>query len=240
MLVLSSLLHALQFLSRNSPLQMFLTFQLYTNQLVVTMSSNVETVRASHQSFDVIVDTTAKMELMRENAKANVVQESSVAKQANVSAKAESVTNMLTVVMEATKTIAVSLITHCFKSNSEAARCRLVINHLYFCYALLHLSFVFLHIIIALVLHLPPVIRPQYTTRAPFIFETTRRPEYCTRFEWQCQSGECISLRSYCDGRPDCQDLSDERNCRKFYYLHHLIICFPCRIFEYLCYTFVI
>jgi Low-density lipoprotein receptor domain class A len=46
----------------------------------------------------------------------------------------------------------------------------------------------------------------------------------CTRNEWQCSSGDCIPLRAHCDGRGDCSDFSDERNCRKFYDLRHTFI----------------
>lgn len=88
------------------------------------MNFNAVTVRASHQSIDAIVDMIVKMELTRETAKANVVQESSVARLANVSAKAENVTNTLTVAMEVTRMIAVSfnVLALNFKSRSISVR----------------------------------------------------------------------------------------------------------------------
>ncbi|CAG7729852.1 unnamed protein product [Allacma fusca] len=35
----------------------------------------------------------------------------------------------------------------------------------------------------------------------------------CSRFQFKCKSGECISSRWRCDGHGDCVDRSDERNC---------------------------
>lgn len=43
-----------------------------------------------------------------------------------------------------------------------------------------------------------------------FILEVRCRPG-----EWQCNNGDCILAKSYCDGRYDCRDYSDERWCRK-------------------------
>ena len=38
----------------------------------------------------------------------------------------------------------------------------------------------------------------------------------CSRDEWQCDFGTCISRSLRCDGKADCpDDLSDERECRK-------------------------
>lgn len=63
---------------------------------------------ASLQSKDATVVTIAKMEQTNETAHQNADPESSVAAQANASAKAESVTDTLTAVMQAMKMIAVS------------------------------------------------------------------------------------------------------------------------------------
>lgn len=45
----------------------------------------------------------------------------------------------------------------------------------------------------------------------------------CTRNEWQCTSGQCVSLNSRCDGRGDCSDFSDEYQCRKFMIFAHFL-----------------
>lgn len=37
----------------------------------------------------------------------------------------------------------------------------------------------------------------------------------CRPGEWQCNNGDCILAKAYCDGRYDCRDYSDERYCRK-------------------------
>lgn len=78
----------------------------------------------------------------------------------------------------------------------------------------------------------PPPTQPSTTERI--------EPQGCNRYQWQCRSGECISLRSHCDGQVDCADHSDERNCRKFIiFVVDILICFLCT--EYLvivCYYF--
>lgn len=80
----------------------------------------------------------------------------------------------------------------------------------------------------------PPPTQPPTTERS--------EPQGCNRYQWQCRSGECISLRSHCDGQPDCADHSDERNCRKFIiFVVDTLIGFLCT--EYLvivCYYFEI
>ena len=37
----------------------------------------------------------------------------------------------------------------------------------------------------------------------------------CDKGEWQCGSGQCISLSWKCDGEEDCVDNSDEASCSK-------------------------
>lgn len=39
--------------------------------------------------------------------------------------------------------------------------------------------------------------------------------ESCSSAEWQCSSGQCLSVGMRCDGHPDCRDHSDEENCSK-------------------------
>ena len=41
------------------------------------------------------------------------------------------------------------------------------------------------------------------------------KPERCAEGQFECDSGECINEGSKCDGRADCRDQSDERDCRK-------------------------
>ena len=36
----------------------------------------------------------------------------------------------------------------------------------------------------------------------------------CAEDQFTCDNGECIPFNSYCDGRPDCDDLSDESKCK--------------------------
>lgn len=35
----------------------------------------------------------------------------------------------------------------------------------------------------------------------------------CPSDQFRCDSGQCIDSRRKCDGRPDCDDASDEDNC---------------------------
>jgi len=39
---------------------------------------------------------------------------------------------------------------------------------------------------------------------------------HCKFGERHCNSGQCIPEQYWCNGRLDCEDLSDEKNCRKF------------------------
>ena len=36
----------------------------------------------------------------------------------------------------------------------------------------------------------------------------------CFKNEFGCQNGECIALSKRCDGIPDCENYSDEKNCK--------------------------
>ena len=37
--------------------------------------------------------------------------------------------------------------------------------------------------------------------------------EICENWEWQCESGECISKTQRCDRIPNCPDATDELDC---------------------------
>ena len=37
----------------------------------------------------------------------------------------------------------------------------------------------------------------------------------CQTTEFRCRSGDCVPYSSYCDNRRDCEDGSDEEDCRK-------------------------
>ena len=36
----------------------------------------------------------------------------------------------------------------------------------------------------------------------------------CSSNQWRCDDGECITMSNRCDGRVDCNDRSDEDNCK--------------------------
>ena len=41
-------------------------------------------------------------------------------------------------------------------------------------------------------------------------------PKKCGQDEFACSSGACLKKTWHCDGRDDCIDGSDEKNCSKF------------------------
>ncbi|XP_063848513.1 AT-rich interactive domain-containing protein 1A-like isoform X2 [Scylla paramamosain] len=53
--------------------------------------------------------------------------------------------------------------------------------------------------------HPPPSTTTTTTTAKP-----TLPPRKCTRFQFECHSGECIAIYNACDGIPQCSDSSDE------------------------------
>lgn len=57
----------------------------------------------------------------------------------------------------------------------------------------------------------PPIPTPPPTERPP-----PYQPE-CPRGQTHCATGgQCIRFNQFCDGRIDCNDLSDETRCRKY------------------------
>jgi hypothetical protein len=58
---------------------------------------------------------------------------------------------------------------------------------------------------------------PSATTVAPLV--TTKRPRNCPQSQFECVTNrKCIEMRQVCDFREDCQDGSDEEQCRKCIY----------------------
>lgn len=45
----------------------------------------------------------------------------------------------------------------------------------------------------------------------------------CTGDEFMCTDGNCVSVSFRCDGDPDCDDASDEADCRKYSLLLHFL-----------------
>lgn len=47
-------------------------------------------------------------------------------------------------------------------------------------------------------------------------------PADCEDFQWQCRSGSaCIPTAWRCDGTKDCDDNSDEHECKDFMFYRH-------------------
>ena len=47
-----------------------------------------------------------------------------------------------------------------------------------------------------------------------FVVSTEPGRPTCTRSEWTCDNGDCIPIDGHCNGRVECSDRSDERNCK--------------------------
>lgn len=62
----------------------------------------------------------------------------------------------------------------------------------------------------------PPVTEPEPTTPPPTINPPISVP--CSWGQQPCKSGnQCFPYAAFCDGRFDCNDLSDESDCRKYF-----------------------
>lgn len=76
--------------------------------------------------------------------------------------------------------------------------------------------------IILILYHFTKIIALCKNTNSAITTRPTRPPQTrdCHRnAEWKCGSGECIPLYARCNVQYDCRDGSDERSCRKFFFI---------------------
>ena len=49
-----------------------------------------------------------------------------------------------------------------------------------------------------------------------FVYFSVKTKPVCTDEQFHCVTGGCIDKTLVCNKKPDCEDKSDEKHCRKF------------------------